>query len=66
VTYNEASYDAPGDNRLIYQDIRERDYGDHLPIWTATLRSKKVRDTVCRSSELEVADFCYVAVLVRK
>jgi hypothetical protein len=66
VTYNEASYDAPGDNRLIYQDIRQRDYSEHLPIWTATLRSEKVCDPVCRSSEFEVADFCYVAILVRK
>jgi hypothetical protein len=66
VIYNEAGYDAPRDDRLIYQDIRERDYGNHLPIWATTLRSKKVCDPVCRLSVLEVADFCYVAVLVRK
>jgi hypothetical protein len=37
-----------------------------LPFWATTLGSEKVRDAVGGSSELEMADICYVAVSVGK
>jgi hypothetical protein len=37
-----------------------------LPFWATTLGSEKVRDTVGGSSELEMADVCYVAISVGK
>ena len=66
VAYNEASYDAPRDNRLVYQDIRQGNYSDHLPFWAATMGSEKVCDAVRCSSDLEMTDFCYVAICIRE
>ena len=66
VAYNEASYDAPRDDRLVYQDIRQGNYSDHLPFWAATLRSEKVCDAVRCSSELETTDVRYVAISIRE
>jgi hypothetical protein len=51
---------------LIYQYIREGNYGHHLPSSAAPLRSEKVCDTVGRSGELEMTDVGDVALFIRK
>jgi len=65
-TYNETSDDAPPDNRLVYQDVRQGNDSDHLLFWAATLGPEKVRNTMRCPSELEMADIRYVAIFVRE